>query len=49
MATGDRRSKRTHFGELIGVENESTVVVSGSFESFWFRALGAKDVDDGGM
>jgi len=44
---GDRRSKRTHFGELIGVENGPTVAVSGSFESFRFRALGAKDAYGG--
>ena len=31
---GDRRSKRTCFGGLIGVENGPTVVVSGGFESF---------------
>jgi hypothetical protein len=31
--SGDRRPKRTHFEDLIGVENGSTVAVSGSFES----------------
>ena len=46
-STGDRRAKRTHFGELIGVENGPTVAVSGSFELFWFEASGAKDVDGG--
>ena len=46
-AVGDRRAKRTHFGELIGVENGPTVAVSGSFESFWFKALETKDADGG--
>ena len=45
--TGDRLAKRTHFGELIGVENGPIVAVSGSFELFWFEASGAKDVDGG--
>ena len=44
---GDRRSKRTHFGELIGVENGPTAVISGSFEPFWLAASGTKDVDGG--
>jgi putative transposase len=44
---GDRRAKRTHFGELIGVENGPTVVVSRDFESFRFRALGVKDAYGG--
>jgi hypothetical protein len=44
---GDRRAKRTHFGKLIGVENGPTVVVSGDFESFRFRALGVKDAYGG--
>ena len=44
---GDRRVKRTHFGELIGVENGPTVVVSRDFESFRFRALGVKDAYGG--
>ena len=47
LIAGDRRAKRTHFGELIGVENGPTVAVSGSFELFWFEASGAKDVDGG--
>jgi hypothetical protein len=47
VADGDRRAKRTHFGELIGVENGPTVVVSGRFESFGFEASGAKDADGG--
>ena len=47
QAAGDRRAKRTHVEGLIGVENGPTVVVSGSFESFRFRALDAKDVDCG--
>ena len=44
---GDRRAKRTHFGELIGVENGPTVAVSGSFELLWFEASGAKDAKGG--
>jgi hypothetical protein len=47
LMCGDRRAKRTHFGELIGVENGPTVAVSGSFELFGFEASGAKDVDGG--
>jgi hypothetical protein len=46
-SSGDRRAKRTHFGKLIGVENGPTVVVSGDFESFRFRALGVKDAYGG--
>jgi hypothetical protein len=45
--SGDRRAKRTHFGELIGVENGPTVAVSGSFELLWFEASGAKDAKGG--
>ncbi|MFT5092535.1 MAG: hypothetical protein ACI93T_001355 [Porticoccaceae bacterium] len=44
---GDRRVKRTHFGELIGVENGPTVAVSGSFELFSFEASEAKDAEGG--
>ncbi|MFT5095094.1 MAG: hypothetical protein ACI93T_003941, partial [Porticoccaceae bacterium] len=47
VPVGDRRAKRTHFGKLIGVENGPTVVVSGDFESFRFRALGVKDAYGG--
>ncbi|MFT5323746.1 MAG: hypothetical protein ACI8P0_001597 [Planctomycetaceae bacterium] len=46
-AAGDRRAKRTHFGERIGVDNGPTVAVSGSFELFSFEASEAKDAEGG--